>query len=303
METWSSEVYRGIPLERRSAEELRRLLDRAVNASSNGIVITDPRLPDNPIVYVNPAFEKTTGYTMEEATGRNCRFLQGEDRDQPALEKLRAAIQKGQECWAILRNYRKDGSPFWNELYISPVHDEEGCLINFVGVQNDVTESRRTEEALRGSEDRLRLAVEATGLGTWDFDPLTRKSKWDERCKEIFGLPSEAEVDYETFLSRLHPEDRGRTDRIVQRALDPESGGDYNVEYRTVGLPDGGERWVADRGRAFFDASGRAVRFIGTVLDITERKRAEKERDLLLAREQLARAEADSARRRLALLA
>ena len=145
METWSSEVYRGIPLERRSSEELRRLLDRAVNASSNGIVITDPRLPDNPIVYVNPAFENTTGYTMEEATGRNCRFLQGEDRDQPALEKLRAAIQKGQECWAILRNYRKDGSPFWNELYISPVHDEEGCLINFVGVQNDVTESRRTE--------------------------------------------------------------------------------------------------------------------------------------------------------------
>jgi PAS domain S-box-containing protein len=283
---------------------LRHLLGRAVDASPKGIVITDPNVADNPIVYVNAAFEKATGYAMEEAIGRNCRFLQGEDRDQAALEELRVAIREGRECRVVLRNYRKDGAPFWNELYVSPVHDEEGHLINFVGVQNDVTESKRTEEMLRGSEDRLRLAVESTGLGTWDFNPLTGELKWDERCKEIFGLPPEAKVDdYETFLSRLHPNDRERTRRIVQHALDPNSGGEYNVEYRTVGFADGVERWVAAKGQAFFDPSGRAVRFIGTVLDITERKRAEEERHLLLAREQLARAEADRARRRLALLA
>ncbi len=279
------------------------MLARAVAASSNGILITDPNLPDNPIVYVNPAFVKTTGYSMEEAIGRNCRFLQGEDRDQPALEELRLAIREGLGCQVVLRNYRKDGTLFWNELYVSPVHDEAGRLVNFVGVQNDVTESKRTEEMLRRSEDRLRLAVESTGLGTWDFDPITRKSKWDERCKEVFGLPPETEVDYEIFLSRVHREDREWVDRGVQRALDPRSGGKYNVEYRTVGPEDGNERWVAARGQAFFDTSGRAVRFIGTVLDITERKRAEEERDLLLVREQLARAEAVRARRRLALLA
>jgi PAS domain S-box-containing protein len=303
VETSSSGTYRGSPLERRGPEELRRLLDRAVAASSNGIVITDPSLPDNPIVYVNPAFERTTGYPMEEAIGRNCRFLQGEDRDQPALAELRTAIREGRGCRVVLRNYRKGGALFWNELYVSPVHDEEGRLTNFVGVQNDVTGRMRIEEALKESEDRLRLAVEATGLGTWDFNPVTGELRWDERCKAMFGLPPGSEVDYEVFLAGLHPDDRERTDQVVQRALDPESGGAYDIAYRTVGLVDGVERWVAARGQAFFDESGRAVRFIGTVLDITERKKAEEERDLLLAREQLARAEAVRARRGLALLA
>jgi PAS domain S-box-containing protein len=125
---------------------MRRLLDRAVAASSNGIIITDPTLPDNPIVYVNSAFEKTTGYAAEEALGRNCRFLQGSERDQPVLEELRGAIREERECRVVLRNYRKDGAPFWNELHVSPVRDDRGSLTHFVGVQNDVTERKRAEE-------------------------------------------------------------------------------------------------------------------------------------------------------------
>jgi PAS domain S-box-containing protein len=125
---------------------MRRLLGRAVAASSNGIVITDPSVPDNPIVYVNPAFEEISGYTTEEVKGRNCRFLQGGYRDQPALDELREALTEERECRVVLKNCRKDGTPFWNELYVSPVHDEDGRLTNFVGVQNDVTHRRRIEE-------------------------------------------------------------------------------------------------------------------------------------------------------------
>jgi PAS domain S-box-containing protein len=303
VESSTPEINRRGSLERRSSEELRRLLDRAVAASSNGIVITDPHLPDDPIVYVNPSFERITGYAAEEVLGRNCRFLQGEDRRQAPLERLRAALGEGRGCRVVLRNYRKDGALFWNELYVSPVHDGEGRLTHFVGVQNDVTARRSIEEALKGSEDRLRLAVESTGLGTWDFNPLTGELNWDERCKAVFGLPPDAEVDYGVFLAGLHPEDRERTDEAVKRALDPAGGGGFEIEYRTVGLEDGVERWVAARGQAFFDESGGAARFIGTVLDISERKRAQEERDLLLAREQLARAEAVAVRRRLELLA
>ncbi|HSL00123.1 MAG TPA: SpoIIE family protein phosphatase [Rubrobacteraceae bacterium] len=303
MEPSSPGVYRENPLERRSSEQSRLLLDRAVAASSNGIVITDPNLPNDPIVYVNPAFERITGYAADEVMGRNCRFLQGEDRDQAQLEQLRTALGEGRGCRVVLRNYKKDGRLFWNELYISPVYSDEGRLTHFVGVQNDVTDRRRIEEALRRSEDRLRLAVEATGLGTWDFDPATGELKWDERCKAMFGLPPDAEVDYGVFLTGLHPDDREWTDSIVRRALSSESGGGYEIEYRTVGLGDGIERWVAARGQAFFDETGRPVRFVGTVLDITERKRAEEERDRLLARERQARSEAVAVRRRLELLA
>src|SRR5215216_1402640 len=136
-------------------------------------------------------------------------------------------------------------------------------------------DNARLFESMRESEDRLSLAVESTGLGTWDFDPSSGELRWDERCKAMFGLLPEAEVDHETFLAGLHPEDRERTDRAVQHALDHASGGGFDLEYRTVGIEDGVERWVAARGQAFFDERGRAVRFTGTVLDITERKRAE----------------------------
>ena len=125
-----------------------RLLERAVTASTNSIVISDPNLPDDPLVYVNPAFERTTGYSSEEVLGRNCRFLQGEDRDQPALAKLRTAVHEGLHCTVVLRNYRKDRTRFWNELSVYPVHDEEGRVTNFVGVQNDITERVRAEETL-----------------------------------------------------------------------------------------------------------------------------------------------------------
>lgn len=134
-------------------------MDRAVAASSSSIVITDPTQPDNPIIHVNPAFERITGYSAEEVLGRNCRFLQGEDREQTGLDELRAAIRAGRECRVVLCNYRKDGERFFNELHVSPVHDESGALIGFVGVQNDVTgrwEANEERERLLSREQAAR---------------------------------------------------------------------------------------------------------------------------------------------------
>jgi PAS domain S-box-containing protein len=147
------------------------LLDRAVTASTNSIVITDPKQPDDPLVYVNPAFERTTGYPAEEALGRNCRFLQGEDHDQPALEELRTAIHEERHCTVVLRNYRKDGTMFWNELSVYPVRNETGHMINFVGVQNDVTERIRAEEVLSEIRraERRRIARDLHDMALQDL--------------------------------------------------------------------------------------------------------------------------------------
>ncbi|UIJ44807.1 PAS domain S-box protein [Sphingomonas cannabina] len=151
----------------------------------------------------------------------------------------------------------------------------------FQALQLELTQRRTAEADLATSEDRLRLANEAADIGTWDFDPVSGKLRWDAKCKALFGLPPDAEVSYEgSFLAGLHPEDRERAHAAVQAALSPDGSGDYDIEYRTVGREDGVERWLAATGRAIFE-DGRAVRFIGTAIDMTARKRTEERlRDL-----------------------
>jgi diguanylate cyclase (GGDEF)-like protein/PAS domain S-box-containing protein len=132
----------------RRAEEAIRLRDRAIEASVNAVIITDCAHPANPIVYVNPAFQRITGYAGSEALGRNPEFLLGEDRDQPEMENIRAALREQRPGHAVLRNYRKDGRMYWNELHVAPVRDEDGAVTHFVGVQNDITQAREYQEAL-----------------------------------------------------------------------------------------------------------------------------------------------------------
>ncbi len=134
-----------------------RLRERAIVASTNGIVITDYRQPDNPIIYVNPAFERMTGYRAAEVIGKNCRFLQGGDRHQPGAAAIRNAIAKGQSCRVVLRNYRKNGKPFWNELAISPIFNELGEITHYIGIQSDVTERQRAQLFLQQQMKRTLL--------------------------------------------------------------------------------------------------------------------------------------------------
>lgn len=128
---------------------LNRLIFRSV---TSGISVASAAVPDFPLTYVNPAFEVMTGYTLEEISGKNCRFLQSDERDQPGRTLIREAIQNRRSTTAILRNFRKDGTPFWNELSMSPIFDKEGKLTHYVGIQNDVTARVAFEDALRESE-------------------------------------------------------------------------------------------------------------------------------------------------------
>ena len=125
------------------------VLSQILDACVNGITLSDPDQPDNPIVYANKAFERVTGYARDDILGRNCRFLQGRDRDQPEVERIREALRDHVPVTVILRNYRKDGSLFYNQFTIRPLIDPEGKVIYYLGVQYDVTDKIRTEEDLR----------------------------------------------------------------------------------------------------------------------------------------------------------
>jgi PAS domain S-box-containing protein len=145
--------------ERRHAEQMVELLYRAVESAANGVCIADCSLPDNPIIYINQAFTRITGYMPGDVLGRNCRFLQGADQDQPALDILRNAIASGESITVTLRNYRKDGTMFWNELNLSPVRNGYGQLTHYIGIQNDVTDRIQAAE-IRTALDKERALLQ-----------------------------------------------------------------------------------------------------------------------------------------------
>ncbi|MGZ4540383.1 MAG: SpoIIE family protein phosphatase [Blastococcus sp.] len=175
---------------------LQALRERAVIATDITFTITDPREPDNPLIWVNPSFTRVTGYEAQEVVGRNCRFLQGPATDPAAVDTIRAAIADRRTVTTTLLNYRKDGTAFWNQLSISPVFDGEGALVSFVGVQTDVTERVRVErerEAAFTAERAARREAElARAIAEQARADAERAQADAERAQSRLALMAEA---------------------------------------------------------------------------------------------------------------
>ncbi|MCC6923420.1 MAG: PAS domain-containing protein [Nitrosomonas sp.] len=131
------------------------VLAKILDSCLNGVTLADPDLEDLPLVYANKAFEDITGYTQEETIGRNCRFLQGSDRDQAEVAKLREAIKNKQSVEVTLRNYRKNGELFYNHLKMMPLFDSKGNLLYFLGVQYDATRQLKADEEIKQLKEQL----------------------------------------------------------------------------------------------------------------------------------------------------
>jgi PAS domain S-box-containing protein len=276
--------------QRKRVEEALRKLSLAVEQSPVSIVITDL---DGRIEYVNPAFTLTSGYSAAEALGQNPRLLKSGRTPPETYREAWATLVAGNVWHGEFVNRRKDGSHYHESATISPLRQADGRVTHYVGVKADITELNQTMAELRASENRLRLAKTAAGLGIYDRDIASGAIEWDERAREIWGVGLDEPINYATFMASMHPDDRAVTQAAIDQALDPQGAGEYHAEYRVIRRSDGSIRDVAANGQAIFEG-GRAVRLVGTLKDISAEKRLEKEMQErrsemeLLARQQVA---------------
>ncbi|MEH2277744.1 MAG: PAS domain S-box protein [Nostoc sp.] len=247
-------------------EETLRLREKALAATSNGIIITDATLANNPVIYVNSAFEQITGYSASDVIGENCRFFQGADIQQSALNELHSSIQAGTSCKVILCNYRKDGILFWNELSISPIHDENGKLSHFIGIQTDISERKLADASLRWQA----LTFENMHDGVIITDLTGNIIDWNPAAESMYGY-TKAEI-LNKHPSILHqPEVAAILSTKILEKINQQ--GRWSGEIHFI-RKDGSEGISETTVVSLQDEQGETVATVGVNHDITENKRA-----------------------------
>jgi PAS domain S-box-containing protein len=172
------------------------------------------------------------------------------------------------------------GTPKWWDVTVTPIPGADGKPHQLLSISRDITASHMAARELQSREQQLRLALDAADTGTWDLNPRSAELRWDRRCYELFGLTFGQPISYDVFLQGLHPDDRDATDKACREAMVPGGSLSYDIEYRTIGLEDGVQRWCSAKGRSIVE-DGDVVRFIGTIRDIGKLKNAEAQQQML----------------------
>ncbi|MBT8131422.1 MAG: PAS domain S-box protein, partial [Gammaproteobacteria bacterium] len=222
----------------------------ALQALEAGVVVVDLREADQPIVFANEGFVRVTGYTPEEILGRNCRFLQGPDTDKAVVDEMRAAIVAGRKTTVVVKNYRKDGSSFWNEVQLVPFR-QHGEITHYTGIQTDVTTRIEGEQRLRESESQLRLLLDSAAEAIYGIDnegkctfcnPACVRMLGYESADELIGRNMHALIHSKDIHGNLHPRQRCKIYRAFIDGLETHSdtevfwrkdGSSFPVEYRS----------------------------------------------------------------------
>jgi diguanylate cyclase (GGDEF)-like protein/PAS domain S-box-containing protein len=256
------------------------LNEKVLQAVPFGLTIADARQSDLPLIYCNPQFERMSGYSKEEVLGRDSHFLCGNHGQQVQMQQLRRALQRGEACQVVVRNYRKDGAAFWNELTLTPIRDAEG-VSHFLTLQQDVTIRERLAREL--DERRAELLRQAhllaqteaiADIGGWVLEYPDLRMFWSEGCLRILEMDAfDGPPSYQRVLGFFDAEGRELIERTMAGLL--VSGRDFDQETRLVGAR-GTPRWVRIRGLVERDGT-QLVRIYGAVQDISARRLAEQQ--------------------------
>jgi PAS domain S-box-containing protein len=259
------------------------LYRRAMDDATAGITIADAD-KDQPLTYVNDAFVEMTGYDHDEVLGRNCRFLQGKETETEPVQRLHDAIEAGKAVSVELRNYRKDGTKFWNKLEIAPVYDDAGELTHYIGFQSDVTARRQAEERLREETETLEQLFETSPIGITVLDADGQIVRANAAAEEVLRL------ERSDVVGRKFDEPSWEIVGEDGEPLDSEhlpfsrvmATGETAQDYEH-GIAEGGEtRWLSINAAPLTDESGERIGVITTIEDITEQREQERELEQLV---------------------
>lgn len=257
---------------RKKAEEALKESERRFRAlfdnTPDGIVLANPE--NKKFTIGNETFYQMLGYNSDEIQNLGVMDIHPAEEVNHSADQFEKLLRKEIAVAENIPVKRKDGSIFFADIRAFLVSLAGKTYLT--GIFRDITERRRAEDALKISKDRLLFATEGANLGVWNWNTVTGELIWSDKCKALFGIRPDETMSYQRFSDALHPDDRERTDKAVQDALDNHT--DYDIEYRSL-WPDGSIHWLAAKGRGYYDATGKAVRLEGVVVDVAARKRDE----------------------------
>ncbi|MFB6171296.1 MAG: PAS domain S-box protein [Haloarculaceae archaeon] len=267
--------------EREERERELAMKNKAMDETAVGIVITDPSRPDNPIVYANEGFEELTGYSRTAIRGQNCRLLQGPETDPEPVAEMRSAIDEERPVSVEVRNYRADGTPFWNRVHITPITDESGAVTNFVGFLHDVTDRKRRERAL----SRYETLVESLDDAAWMVDEdgvltFVNRSVVDQLDRPREHLVGRHFTDV-LLSDEVLPRDVVET---FERGVEAVLRGERDVVQRELTLSRDGVAVVHDVRVVPVQVEGETAGAVGLNRDVTEQKRLRSELEKVFGR-------------------